>query len=228
VSESIVQALSSVFTCRTYFDDESGSQKILVKPHPDPKRVRQTTYLSPREIKAETMSPSHQWVEAGSGTLGKMYLEILACHDLPNVDVGEAVGNLSDCFVCAVFEDAMAQTPVIDDELSPHWLPWTQRAFVFGLTHPSSMLNLGVFDFDLGIGNHEAIGRVTVNISNLQRDTDYTLRYNLHKSANVVDRTPSGSITIRMRIEYDNEKEVLLKALTPRPKVCIHLVELIV
>lgn len=92
-------------------------------------------------------------------------------------------------FVCAVFEDVMVQTPVIDDELSPHWLPWTQRAFRLGIMHPASMLYLGVFDYDLGITDHEAIGRVAINISNYQRDTTYCLKFNLHKSSNVTDRT---------------------------------------
>jgi len=154
-SKSFVNAVASAFTPKSYYDARTKTHKVLVKPSPDPSRpAEETAYLSEREIKTETMKPSHQWVEAGSsGTaasttaLGKLYLEVLSCHDLPNVDVGEAVGNLSDCFVCGVFEDAMVETPVIDDELSPYWLPWTQRAFVFGMKHPASVLYLGVFDY---------------------------------------------------------------------------------
>lgn len=214
---TIVNAISSAFVSKNYFDSASGQQKVRVKPHSDPDRVENTTYMTRQEMTAETLKPSKQWVSAGTGDLGKLYVEILSCTGLPNVDVGEAVGNLTDCFVCAVFEDAMAQTPVIDDELSPHWLPWTQRAFCFGLMHPASMLYLGAFDFDLGLTDHENIGRVAVNISSLQRDTVYTLKYNLYKSSNVTDRTPSGSITIRLRIEYENEKDVLMAAFQPRP-----------
>lgn len=99
-------------------------------------------------------------------------------------------------FVCVVFEDVMVQTPVIDDELSPHWLPWTQRAFRFGIMHPSSVLYLGVFDYDLGITDHEAIGRVAINVSRYQRDTTYCLKFNLHKSSNVTDRTVSAVLRI--------------------------------
>lgn len=117
----------------------------------------------------------------------------------------------------------MVQTPVIDDELSPHWLPWTQRAFIFGIMHPASILYLGAFDFDLGITDHEALGRVAVNISNLQCDTDYTLKYNLYPSSNVTDRTANGCITIRLRIEYDDEKAALLEALKPRPKFHVNV-----
>jgi hypothetical protein len=92
----------------------------------------------------------------------------------------EAIGNVTDSFVSLVYEDTCAMTDVIDDELSPHWLPWTQRAFCFGMMHPASIMYLGVFDYDLGLGNHEAIGRVAVNVCNLQRNTIYTLKYNLY------------------------------------------------
>lgn len=221
---SFVNALSSAFTSKSYYDKKAGTQKKRVKPHPDPDRVEETSYLSAAEIKKETMAPSKEWVEAGSGKLGKLYLEILCCKNLPNVDVGETVGNLTDAFVCAVYEDAMVQTPVIDDELSPHWMPWTQRAFVFGMMHPASMLYLGCFDYDLGpLTDHENIGRVAVNISNLQRDTDYTLTYNLYPSSNVTERKANGSITIRLRIEYFNEKEAVLAALKPRPKFHVNV-----
>lgn len=221
--ETFMNALSTAFTSRTYYDKESGEDKILIKPTPDPDRVKKTTYLTKSDIISETFAPSKEWVQAGSGKLGKVYLEILSCDDLPNVDVGEAVGNVTDAFVCAVFEDAMVQTPVIDDELSPRWLPWTQRAFVFSMMHPASMLYLAVFDYDLGPSNHEAIGRVVVNVGNLQRDTEYTLKYNLYTSTNVTDRSAVGSIMIRLRVEYSNEKEALLAALKPRPKFYINV-----
>lgn len=117
----------------------------------------------------------------------------------------------------------MIQTPVIDDELSPCWPPWTQRAYIFGICHPSSTLYLAAFDYDFGVTNHEALGRAVVNIANLQRDTDYVLQYKLYPSTNVTDRTAIGSIKIRLRIEYSNEKEVLLASLRPRPKFHINV-----
>jgi hypothetical protein len=190
-SKSFVHAISSAFQWQSYTEKDTGIHKIRIKPCPDPLRPKETEFMTHNDIRSETFQPSHNWVETGSGNLGTLHLEILACHGLPNVDTGEAMGNLTDAFVCAVFEDAVVQTPVIDDELSPHWLPWTQRAFRFGVFHPASILYLGVFDYDLGIADHEAIGRAAVNVCNLQRDTTYTLKYNLHKSSNVTDRTVS-------------------------------------
>lgn len=222
VRSSLMNALSGVFSARSIRDEETGGLKFRTKPYPDPDRKEETSYLSPKDIHVETRRPSHNWVEAGSGTLGKLYCEVLACHDLPNVDIGEAVGNVTDSFVCLVYEDTCAMTEVIDDELSPHWLPWTQRAFCFGMMHPASILYLGVFDYDLGT-SHEPIGRIAVNVSNLQRNTIHTLKYNLHPSANVTDRTAVGSITIRVRIECPDEKAALLAALKPRPKIFVNV-----
>jgi hypothetical protein len=223
VQSSFVHALSHVFSSRTIHDPQTGTKRIRVKPGPDPEAVAATEFLSADEISLETRQPSHHWVEAGSGRLGKLYLEILSCHNLPNVDVGEAMGNVTDSFVCAVYEDTVAMTDVIDDELCPHWLPWTQRAFCFGMMHPASILYLGVFDYDLGPGTHEALGRVAVNTCNLQRNTVYTLKYNLFPSSNVTDRTANGSITIRLRIECHDEKAALLAALQPRPKIHVNV-----
>eukprot|EP00934_Nitzschia_sp_Nitz4_P008726 Nitzschia sp. Nitz4//scaffold61_size107673//28299//31553//NITZ4_004228-RA/size107673-snap-gene-0.43-mRNA-1//1//CDS//3329555689//8716//frame0 len=219
---SFVNALQNVFTSNKVHDKETGSHKVRIKPYPDPNRVEETKFLLPEDILLETHRPSQRWVEAGSGKLGKLYCEVLSCHDLPNVDIGEAVGNVTDSFVCLVYEDTCAMTEVIDDELSPHWLPWTQRAFCFGMMHPASVLYLGVFDYDLGT-IHEPLGRVAVNISNLQRNVTNTLRYALFASSNVTDRTPIGSITIRLRVECHDEKQALLAALKPRPKIFVNV-----
>ena len=220
---SFVNAISHAFTPNKIIDKSTGLQKVRIKPYPDPDQVEETKFMTSQEISLKTRRPSQRWIEAGSGSLGKLYLEILACHDLPNVDVGEAVGNVTDSFICAVFEDSVAMTEVIDDELSPHWLPWTQRSFCFGMMHPASILYLGVFDYDLGIGNHEALGRVAVNLCNLQRNTMYTLKYNLYPSSNVTDRTANGSITIRLRVECYDEKAALLEAIKPRPKIHVNV-----
>lgn len=220
---SFVNAFSSAFSSRTLYDSKTSQTKTKIKPGPDPDRPEETAYMSVDEMKREVMAPSKHWVEAGTGELGYLYLEILGCTNLPNVDVGEAVGNVTDAFICAVFEDTMVQTPVIDDELSPKWMPWTQRAFRIGIMHPASMLYIGCFDFDLGIAGHDALGRVSVNISNLQKNTEYVLKYELFPSSNVTDRKSAGFITIRLRVDYKDEKAALLVALKPRPKFHVNV-----
>jgi hypothetical protein len=218
-----VNAVSNVFTRSITRDRKTGAKKIRVKPGPDPERKSETEYLTKHNLKLETRLPSKNWIEAGSGGLGKLYLEVLSCHDLPNMDSGGQLGNFTDSFCCAVYEDSCAMTDVIDDELNPHWLPWTQRAFCFNMMHPASILYLAVFDFDIGIGQHDPIGRVAVNVSNLQRDTVHTLKYSLYPSSNVTDRIAGGSITIRIRIECFDERAALLAALKPRPNIHVNV-----
>lgn len=219
---SFVNALSNVFTIRTKTDRETGIKKVRIKPKPDPDRESETKFMTHHDLKVETRLPSRQWVEAGSGSLGKLYVEVLSCHDLPNVDIGEAMGNVTDPFCALVYEDSCGMTDVIDDELSPHWLPWTQRAFVFNMIHPASILYLGVFDFD-AIGNHDSIGRVAINVCNLQRDTIHTLKYNLYPSSNVTERSAAGCVTVRLRIEWFDARAALLGAVKLRPKMHVNV-----
>jgi hypothetical protein len=67
------------------------------------------------------MKPSYSWVEAGSGSLGKLYVEILKCDNLPNMDsrLGSLEVGYTDAFCCIIFEDSILNTDVIQDDLNP-------------------------------------------------------------------------------------------------------------
>ncbi len=174
-----------------------GSDGVLrerVQPYPDPSRQSETKYLSHAEMKNEIYKPSTNWTESGGETeetLGKVYLEIIECEDLPNMDTGEALGNKTDAFVCAIFEESLVQTDVIDDRLSPMWMPWTKRAFCFNIRHPFSQLFISVNDFDLGPSSHDGIGRISINLNHYESNVVYTLKYKLHPAANVLAREVS-------------------------------------
>ena len=132
--------------------------------------------MSEQEIDAEAFKPSRKWLDIGSGNLGKVYVEILGADGLPNKDTDLGGGNKTDPFVCIVYEDAIAKTDIIDDCLSPRWMPWTQRAFIFRMMHTSSNLNIAVFDFDPGFSNdHDICGRVSIDLANLRNGTEYLL-----------------------------------------------------
>ena len=122
-------------------------------------------------------------------------------------------------------QDAFTQTDIIDDTLSPRWMPWTKRAFIFHIMHSSSQLFLGVFDYDDGINpadDHDLVGRVSVDLSNLHRDTLYTMKYNLYTTARMSGRKRKGSITIRLRIEIEDERRLLLSAIEPPPNMFVN------
>ena len=220
---SFLQSVGYIFTEQTATCPETGQIKVRVKPYPDPDRSEKTKFLRPHDLNVETRLPSSKWTEAGSGSIGKLFVEILSCDDLPNLDSGgEIIGNFTDSFCTLVYEDTCAMTDVIDDELSPRWMPWTNRAFAFNVMHPASILYLGVFDFDV-LGTHDPIGRVAVNVCNLQRDTIHTITYNLYPSSNVTERKAAGSITIRVRLEWFDPRAALLATLKPRPNMHVNV-----
>lgn len=96
---SFINALSSAFAATSFYDANNRLKKRRVKPHADPKRPKATQYMCPHEMKLESRKHSENWVKAGSGKLGKVHVEVLSCHNLPNVDVGEAM--VRDVVVCS-------------------------------------------------------------------------------------------------------------------------------
>ena len=98
---------------------------------------------------------------------------------LPNLDSGGFVGNKTDSYVTVVFEDCVLKTDVIADKLSPRWLPWTKRAFALRVMHSSSQIHLGIFDYDTGYDDHDAIGRVSIDLSNFHPYTEYMVSVNM-------------------------------------------------
>ena len=112
--------------------------QYLVRPGPDPKRKEDTSWLTKEKIEEESMKQSYNWTDIGSGTLGKIFVEIIGCDNLPNMDGARILGDKTDAFVSLVYEDCFARTDIIADCLSPRWMPWANRAFIFNTMHTSS------------------------------------------------------------------------------------------
>lgn len=74
----------------------------------------------------------------------------------------------------------MVRTNVIFNDLDPRWMPWSSRAFAFNVRHPSSLLLIGVFDYDL-LTEHDPIGRIVIDTGNFESNTSYLLHYNLYQ-----------------------------------------------
>jgi hypothetical protein len=150
-----------------------------VMPYPDPSRPKETEWMTKDAIHEEALKPSVRWAQSGFGTMGTVYLEIVGCDNLPNLDLGMA--NVTDPFVGIVYEDNFVRTDVIWDQLNPRWMPWTTRAFAFQVRHPSSILMLAVFDYDEApLDSHDPVGNVIINPANFECDTTYLLHYQLH------------------------------------------------
>lgn len=190
-----------------------------MKPGPDMKNKNQTTWLTEPMIDYHSLQPSQKWITTGSGMFGRLFVEIIGCDGLPNMD------NLSktDAFVCIVYEDCAVNTDVIPDVNSPRWMPWTQRAFIFHILHPSSQLFVGVFDYDNG-DSHDPISRVTIDTTSLHPNTEYMLNYNLYTSALTAERKNLGRLTVRLRMEWNDQRKLLMSPLSLRPKQYINFV----
>ena len=211
---------------------------------------QQPQYLTPEKLKEVTEAPSRNWIQAGSkhiatGTTttassistpstARFYLEILSAHNLPNVDMGSSVGNVTDAFVTALYGDAMVQTDIIDDELSPHWPCWSQRSFVFYMhdDEPTQVLYIGVFGYKRNtMLHHVPIGRVEVNPINFRTNTIYDLHYelkNLSHTSNANTTNAAGmkkpTLRFRMKLEIPNERHKLLSTLLhPLPSQPVYI-----
>jgi hypothetical protein len=57
--------------------------------------------------------------------------------------------------------------------------------------------------------------QISVDLTNLRKDTVYTLRYDIFKSSQMSSRKARGSITIRVRMEIDDERKLLLSCMEP-------------
>lgn len=186
-----------------------------VKPRPDPDRDESITkWMTEKQIEEEHVKPSTRWIEIGSGKLGRVYFEILRCDALPNTDTG-VLGDMTDAFCNIIYEDAIVNTDVINDEVNPRWMPWSQRAFLFNVYHPSSQILVGVFDLNT-LGN-KPIGRVSIDITNLSSNTEYLLNYDLHKSVLDDIRPPQGTLTVRIRVDFPDFRQLVLASLSLPP-----------
>jgi len=232
--------ISGVYGDETFVQPHVSSNKFLhrehrnvgtqtqhrVKPGPDPDRPEQATkWMTEAELETESLKPSRKWIEAGSGELGKLFVEVLGCDGLPNMDAGTVGGGKTDAFACLVFEDSVMNTEVINDTLKPRWMPWTQRAFIFNVMHPSNDLMVGVLDYDspAPMAAHDPIGRTEIDITNMLPGTEYTVYYELFTSATVKKRKPKGSIKLRIRLELNNERKAVLAGLHPPPQFYINV-----
>lgn len=170
-----------------------------------------TKYFSKDELDAESLKPSREWLNLSSGVNGRLFVELIGADNLPNMD---KYHGKTDAFAVVVFEDSYAKTDIIDDCLSPRWMPWSRRAFCFNIDHASSDLRVGMFDYDK-TSNHDMIGRIAISVSQLKPDTEYVVTYNLYEDAFTPKRKAKGTVTLRLRVELDRPKQLVMSNLSP-------------
>jgi len=169
----------------------------------------------------EALEPSMEWVDVGSGSGGRLFLEVIGCDNFPKEDTSALLPlkNQANAYCCIIMEDSIVHTSIIPDSQSPRWMPSDRRAFIFHMSHPSSQVYVGVFDRDLDNRPganltprvHDPLGRVVVNLSHFQPNTLYTLKYPLYlvdgeASRKREEQITNGTLTIRLRLGWGNSR----------------------
>lgn len=217
--------------------DDYGEKMFYVKPYPDPKNPLPTEWMTQSEIESRSLEPSQRWIHVGEGTqMGKIFIEIIACDGFARrstATVGEGSvaaasssssspysGLKTNSFISIAYENNIVSTDIIQDTLSPRWMPWSRRAFIFNVIHPSSRIFIGAHDsYDAAHDDHRPVGRISFSIHNFRPGPEYELRYKLYSPTDSFGkRESSGKITIRLRIQWDNMRRVIASALEPVPE----------
>jgi hypothetical protein len=97
-------------------------KKYRVHPGPDPRRPEETEWMTMPDMEKEMMEESREWIDAGSGKNGRLFVEVLQCKGLPNMDTGGIVGNKTDGFVSRITMHEDMQYGVIATHV-PHISP---------------------------------------------------------------------------------------------------------
>ena len=205
--------------------DKFGTKIYRVLPGPDPYCPPETTeWMNEEQILQTALRPSYHFVHAGTGSVGKCFVEVLGAQNLPNMDLNVCGDNCTDPFAAMIFEDSLVRTDMLWDELNPRWMPWTMRAFCFHIRHPQSLLYLGIFDYDeVPLDFHDAVGRVVINIANFTANTTYLLHYDLqHDPRYQPEDEGRGQVQIRLRVEWQDEVQMHKLSFTAPPKCIIN------
>ena len=99
-------------------------------------------------------------------------------------------------------------------------MPLTNRAFEFPISHPSNLLFVGVFDYDHGsLTTHDPIGRLVIDLSNFKTKTVYVVEYKLQYG----DEEDHGTIKLRIKLDWQNERQALLASFSTPPTCYINV-----
>eukprot|EP00979_Chaetoceros_neogracilis_P013069 scaffold3655_cov260-Chaetoceros_neogracile.AAC.1 len=186
---------------------------------------RDSQWLTSEEIDRVSLEESQLWTEVGEGDLGKLYVEVIRCDKLPDMDKGSLIpGDTTDAFVTCVFEDAVVTTDIVKDCTKPRFMPWTRRAFKFHISKSTSPLYVGVFDHDIGPSLHDPIGRIAIPLNKFVSGTIMNLTYDIFDSHQVGNRRKQGSITLRISVEWFSQRKLYFESLQQQDwKNSVHL-----
>lgn len=127
----------------------------------------------------------------------------------------DSVG-LTDAVIYVVCESCAFVTDVIPNNCNPCWLPLSRRACILPIHHGYAQLFVGVFDYDGEGASDDFIGRLVIDIPQLQSKSgliDITLP--LRDSSRVYNKKKLGSVRLRLQLNWKElgERAALLSYL---------------
>ena len=185
-------------------------------------------WMTPPELKREMLRRSDHFhdlrddVDGGqsevnnlSRRIGSLQVEVLSCHGLARQETVADAINFSDgsggAVVYLVAGAKAFCTDTIPGIRDHFWLRKTRRAAIFPLCHPYDHLYAGVFDAD----TNDFSGRVCIDVAKLRPDSTYNITLPLRQSAQMYARRGRGTIQLRFKLEWDDDKAAVLSYLPP-------------
>lgn len=182
-----------------------------------PKYAYKSRKMTERDLYNEMMATSEKWEDLRKQAvgdreeevIGSLHVEVLSSHGLSKLD--RLSGTDAVCyFVCGPYAFT---SDVINGFCSPVWPRKSRRAAIFPLFHAYQRLYVGIFDDDGAQDKDDFIGRVVIDMARLRPNSVYDISLPLRLYQNVYVKKAHGSIRLRLRVEYYNERKALLSYL---------------
>ena len=177
------------------------------------------TWMTKAELAIELPRTSKNFIDLRQNKpdeIGSLRVEVLQCMGLPKMDKY----SLTDAFCYIVCGDQVFVTDVIPDNLNPVWLPLARRACIFPLKTGYSRVYCGVFDYDGETESDDFIGRVVIDMPQLQSGFSYDIILPLRHTSKTYYRKKLGCVRLRLELHWTaGERAALLSYIPKSPSV---------
>lgn len=185
---------------------------VRLSRHPPPE-------LTPTAAEAPCLHAAGGDADAGRPSqIGELKLELLAAAEIKKADLVTG----TDAYAVVVCESTVARSATVFDSESPRWPATSARAFRIPVYHPSSLIQLGLFDCDETLGMKsfdldDSLGRVTIPLSGLRSNTIYDCWHPLQLESYRHHAKKYGSVRLRYSVRWNSEAARVKAVLSPPP-----------
>ena len=185
---------------------------VRLSRHPPPE-------LTPTAAEAPCLHPAGGNADAGRPSqIGELKLELISADRIMKTDLITG----TDAYAIVVCEGTVARSATVFDTESPRWPATSARAFRIPVYHPSSLIQLGLFDSDETLGMRsidldDTLGRVTIPLSGLRSNTVYDCWHPLQVESFRHHAKKYGSIRLRYSVSWKSEAARVKAVLSPPP-----------